>query len=321
MLWDDEQFKIYIQDICNRVWLPVVEDWYKMEYSIKKKLWFLSREQHDKWAHYVEGQLCIINKQHKAQQRCIIDSCFGREDLLKLEEQFLEEYLYSIEELRKMDNYYINLIKRKDSILSGFMFYCAPKLTIFNYALYLFYNQSWLTYIKGNTQLRMAISQYKTRFKKMRNYLYYSIKSRLDNKFKRSIVQLTPRYRNKFFTFFKKKLQFNLSVGRVFFWKLKRTVFGRILNFYNVFFRCIIPFLSKKFTFLLYKMFSGWSGDFQKFGVSIARARKRRKIRRKFSFFKIIILPKLIYGFMRTPKYPIRKRFLQRRSFIKYMCS
>jgi hypothetical protein len=119
----------------------------------------------------------------------------------------------------------------------------------------------------------------------------------------------------------RKSLHFNLSVGRVFFWKLKKTVYGRVVNFYNVFFRCIIPFMSRRFTVILYKLFRDWSNDFQKFNGAVLRARRSRKIRRTYSIFKVIIFPKLIYGFMRSPKYPIRKRFLQRRAFIKYMCS
>lgn len=321
MLWDDGEFKMCMWNLCNRGWQVTVSETCKIEQSLKKNLWFVNKEQHEGWKQYDKEQQHKIERQLKIEQHYKIDVYFGREELLQLEEQFIVDMLYDMEELRNVDGFYISLVKKRVFIFSGFIFYCAPKLLTLNYVIYLFYKQKWLTYLKGNAPLKLRITQYKSKLQRVHNYLYYSNRLRMDDKFKRSVVQLTPKYRNKFFTFFKKNLHFNLSVGRVFFWKLKKTVFGRILNFYNVFFRCVIPFLSKKFTFLLYKLFSGWSGDFQKFGVSIARARKRRKIRRKFSFFKIIILPKLIYGFMRTAKYPIRKRFLQRRSFIKYMCS
>jgi hypothetical protein len=186
---------------------------------------------------------------------------------------------------------------------------------------YLFYRQNWLLLYPDSIQFKLAARKYRYKLNKYKNRLYYSKKVKFEILGVRSIVQLTSRYRNKFFTFLRKSLHFNLSVGRVPFWKLKKTVFGRILNFYNVFFRCIIPFLSRRFTILFYKLFKDWSSDFQKFNGAILRAKRRRKIRRTYSVFKVLIFPKMIYGFMRSAKYPIRKRFLQRRAFLKYMCS
>lgn len=213
------------------------------------------------------------------------------------------------------------VLKKKKQFLYNNIMVTGTNFLLLNYINYLFYKRDWLLFYPDSIRFKLAVRKYKFRLNKYRNRLYYSKKVKFDISGSRAVVQLTSRYRNKFFTFLRKSLHFNLSVGRVFFWKLKKTVYGRVVNFYNVFFRCIIPFLSRRFTILLYKLFRDWSSDFQKFNGAILRARRRRKIRRTYSIFKVIIFPKIIYGFMRSPKYPVRKRFLQRRSFIKYMCS
>jgi len=216
---------------------------------------------------------------------------------------------------------YSLLLKRKKRFKYNNIVAVNINFLLLNYVNYLFYRQNWLLLYPDSIQFKLAARKYRYKLNKYKNRLYYSKKVRFEILGVRSIVQLTSRYRNKFFTFLRKSLHFNLSVGRVPFWKLKKTVFGRILNFYNVFFRCIIPFLSRRFTILFYKLFKDWSGDFQKFNGAILRAKRRRKIRRTYSVFKVLIFPKMIYGFMRSAKYPIRKRFLQRRAFLKYMCS
>lgn len=216
---------------------------------------------------------------------------------------------------------YDSVLKKKKQFLYNNIMTTSTNFLLLNYINYLFYKRDWLLFYPDSIRFKLAVRKYKFRLNKYRNRLYYSKKVKFDISGSRAVVQLTSRYRNKFFTFLRKSLHFNLSVGRVFFWKLKKTVYGRVVNFYNVFFRCIIPFLSRRFTVLLYKLFRDWSSDFQKFNGAILRARRRRKIRRAYSIFKVVIFPKIIYGFMRSPKYPTRKRFLQRRSFIKYMCS
>jgi len=195
-----------------------------------------------------------------------------------------------------------------------------PNFEIFNYITSLFYLKHKLMSFPETIYSKLLVRKFEYRSSTKRNYIYYAKRLYLELKSARSIIQLTARYRNKFFTFLKKKLHFSLSVGRVYFWKLKKTIPGRIINFFNVFFRFIIPFLSKYFIFILHKFYSDWSSDFQKFNISITRAKKRKKIRRKHTFFKVLIFPKLGFGYMRLPKYPIRKRFLQRRGLIKYTC-
>lgn len=213
------------------------------------------------------------------------------------------------------------IIKKKKRFLYNNLIGTSTNFLILNYINYLFYKKDWIFLYPDSIRFKLAVRKYKFRLNKYKNSLYYAKRVKFDVSGARAVVQLTSRYRNKFFTFLRKSLHFNLSVGRVFFWKLKKTVYGRVVNFYNVFFRCIIPFMSRRFTVILYKLFRDWSNDFQKFNGAVLRARRSRKIRRTYSIFKVIIFPKLIYGFMRSPKYPIRKRFLQRRAFIKYMCS
>lgn len=216
---------------------------------------------------------------------------------------------------------YTLIIKKKKRFLYNNLIGTSTNFLILNYMNYLFYKRDWILLYPDSIRFKLAVRKYNFRINKNKNNLYYAKRVRFDISGARAVVQLTSRYRNKFFTFLRKSLHFNLSVGRVFFWKLKKTVYGRVVNFYNVFFRCIIPFMSRRFTIILYKLFRDWSNDFQKFNGAVLRARRSRKIRRTYSIFKVIIFPKLIYGFMRSPKYPIRKRFLQRRAFIKYMCS
>lgn len=203
--------------------------------------------------------------------------------------------------------------KKKNFIYEHSLFIPKVDETVFNYITTLFYNKYMVLKYLDNVEHKLAVRKFKYKLGKRRNFIYYSRRLQYEIKSIRSTVQLTSRYRNKFFTFLKKKLQFNLSVGRVFFWKLKKTATGRIVNFYNTFFRLVIPFLSKKFIFLLYNIYNDWTSDFQKFSKSIYKAKKRRRIRRLYSFFKILVYPKLGFGYMRSPKYPIRKRFLQRR--------
>lgn len=209
------------------------------------------------------------------------------------------------------------IIKKKKRFLYNNIIAVSTNFLLLNYINYLFYKHSWLLMYPDSIKFKLAARKYIFRLTKFKNTVYYSKKINFDVSGSRAVVQLTSRYRNKFFTFLRKNLHFNLSVGRVSFWKLKKTVYSRVLNFYNVFFRCIIPFLSRRFTILLYKLLRDWSGDLQKFNGAVLRAKRRRKIRRAYSIFKVIIFPKIIYGFMRSAKYPVRKRFLQRRALIK----
>jgi len=212
------------------------------------------------------------------------------------------------------------LIKKKKRFLYNNIIAVSTNFLFLNYINYLFYRHSWMLMYPDSIKFKLAARKHIFKLNKYKNSVYYSRRVYFDISGSRAVVQLTSRYRNKFFTFLRKNLHFNLSVGRVSFWKLKKTVYSRVLNFYNVFFRCIIPFLSRRFTILLYKLLRDWSGDLQKFNGAVLRAKRKRKIRRAYSIFKVVIFPKIIYGFMRSSKYPVRKRFLQRRAFIKYVC-
>lgn len=213
------------------------------------------------------------------------------------------------------------ILKEKRRFLYNNLATATTNFLLINYINYLFFRREWLLAFPNSIRFKLAARKYSLRLNKYENFFYYAKRVRFDISGVRSVLQLTSRYRNKFFTFLRKSIHFNLSVGRVPFWKLKKTVYGRVINFYNVFFRCVLPFTSRRFTIILYKLFRDWSNDFQKFNGAVLRAKRRRKIRRAYSIFKVIIFPKLIYGFMRSAKYPTRKRFLQRRAFIKYMCS
>lgn len=64
-------------------------------------------------------------------------------------------------------------------------------------------------------KFKLATRKYIFKLNKYKNTVYYSRRVYFDTSGSRAVVQLTSRYRNKFFTFLRKNLHFNLSVGRV----------------------------------------------------------------------------------------------------------
>jgi len=114
-------------------------------------------------------------------------------------------------------NEYDYLIKAKRRMLYNSIMATGVNYVLLNYINYLFYRRGSLMIYPDSVYFKLAARKYRFRLNKYRNRLYYSKKVNFEILGLRAILQLTSRYRNKFFTFLRKTLHFNLSVGRVFF--------------------------------------------------------------------------------------------------------
>jgi hypothetical protein len=109
------------------------------------------------------------------------------------------------------------VLEKKKQFLYSNILASGTNFVMLNYINYLFYKKDWLLLYPDSIRFKLAVRKYRFRLNKYKNRLYYSKKVKFDISGTRAVVQLTSRYRNKFFTFLRKSLHFNLSVGRVFF--------------------------------------------------------------------------------------------------------